>query len=96
MNIDVIFDNGGGITIQTTTYAHYYQDPAQAAEDYKLIISGADTGDWEGNEIDNRMEYDAEQVRNGGYLWLNPNDIKEKLYSDWGYNTQDFYNALLK
>ena len=98
MAIDVIMDNGGGITIQTDSYTHYYDDPAQAAEDYKQIIAGTDpvADGWDGNNPDGRMEYDCEQVRNGGYRWLSPDDIAARECADWGYNISNFYAALTR
>ena len=52
----VFFDNGGGITIQTETYCHFYQDPKHAATDVAAILDGKTTLHWDGNEPEHRLE----------------------------------------
>jgi hypothetical protein len=72
-NIEIIFDNGGGITLQKTTepyYMHNYNDANQVADDIQAIIDGSTPNDWDGNEYDDMValivvDYDDE--RNGGY-----------------------------
>jgi len=47
----LIFDNGGGLTLQlNNTYAHWYQNMNQAAEDLKAYIKDKNTEYWDGNE----------------------------------------------
>lgn len=53
--IQILFDNGGGITIQTPDFCHYYGDPAQAAADARAIFAGDSTEEWDGNEPEGRM-----------------------------------------
>jgi hypothetical protein len=98
MTINVILDNGGGVTIQTDKYAHYYTNPAQAAHDYNLLLGGSDTGEWDGNEPDIRQEYDNDIERNGGYLWLTQDDIASPTdhMRTWGRNAETFFAALEK
>lgn len=50
------FDNAGGITLQTSEFAHAYDDPAQAAEDYKHLADGGSTADWDGNDEDAKIQ----------------------------------------
>jgi len=79
-NIQIIFDNGGGITLQKTSkphYMHYYNDPCQTAEDIKALLSGDNPASWEGNEYGQEVGPDDEKqtildpsyddIRNGGY-----------------------------
>jgi len=101
MTINVIFDNGGGTTIIAEVngkkFAHGYDTGAQAAEDYKEMLNpDCDFDDWEGNDPDAIMEYDAEQIRNGGYLWLDKDDIAAptKRMTEWGHNAEAFFAAL--
>jgi hypothetical protein len=103
-DFDVIFDNGGGTTLQTDDgFAHYYDDAAQAANDVKVLLDGGDTSDWDGNEEEDgcRMEYDYDDERNGGYLWHSRADVERIVkaglleYADqFGYNSHEFYRAL--
>ncbi|MFA5387195.1 MAG: hypothetical protein WC322_02255 [Candidatus Paceibacterota bacterium] len=72
--IDIICDNGGGITLQyhgDDPYTHYYSDPAQVIEDLRAIEDGNSPEQWDGNEYDDEvMEYDHDIARNGGYRWF--------------------------
>lgn len=46
-----IFDNGGGITvIIDRKWAHSYDDPTQAASDYKEYKENGLSDDWDGHE----------------------------------------------
>jgi len=94
----VIFDNGGGITLQTTHYCHHYDNPAQAAHDVQALLRNEHPTRWEGNEPESRMIYDPEMDRNGGYKWHNRADVKEAIktgsvtWNGWR-NIQAFYEA---
>ena len=74
-DVDIIFDNGGGATLQTTIidgcrYAHQYNDMMQLAEDIQALVAGNDPVDWDGNEYDDEtglMDIDYDDERNGGY-----------------------------
>jgi len=99
VSFDLIFDNGGGITIQTSDYAHTYDSPRQAAEDMRAIMDGADPerDGWEGNELYNEdielMEYEPDVERNGGYRWyMNEVPTREDGNQSWG-NIEDFVKA---
>lgn len=100
----VIFDNGGGVTIQHPAYVHFYSDhdgPEQAAQDTKKLLSGADPGDWEGHEPEHLVEYDQQSVSRGDYRWIDLIEIAFVLeggelpedYSGW-LNVEEFFEAL--
>ncbi len=91
-SVEILFDNGGGITLQTEGYAHYYDDPAQAAHDYKVIADGGDTSDWDGNDGD------AEVTNYSGYRFYDHAEISAiiadgKHETSWG-NERAFFSAL--
>ena len=50
----VEFDNGGGTTVQTAKWSHYYATGKQAAADIKAIIEGASPAKdgWDGHDKD--------------------------------------------
>jgi len=95
----VIFDNGGGITIQTDDgFCHHYDYPAQAAQDVQILLDGGSTAGWDGNDGE-RMDYDGDVERNGGYLWHDEQHVRKVLAAGtydtpWGRNAQNFYEAL--
>jgi hypothetical protein len=99
----VILDNGGGITFQTPSYCHHYDDPKQAAKDVKTFLNTKEkypTIGWDGNEPENRLEYDYEIEKNGGYLWLSvadvtiPNIANAEFFGKFGQNYDEFFRAL--
>jgi hypothetical protein len=63
----LIFDNGGGITLQLPGYAHTYEDAEQCAEDIREWGDTHDTSGWDGNDEDAVFEPTTEQQANGGY-----------------------------
>lgn len=73
-NLDgtIIFDNGGGITLQLPDFAHYYGGYdgciEQAAEDLKNYLQDGKTDGWEGHEAEAAdLDPDYDEIRNGGY-----------------------------
>jgi hypothetical protein len=89
----IIFDNGGGITLQLgDEFAHFYQDAAQAAEDLKSFLEDPDTSDWEGHEEEAMdCEPTDEEIRNGGYrVYRDVEDLQPN--SGWR-NEEDFCAA---
>jgi hypothetical protein len=70
MDITIIADNGGGLTLQITTadgihYQHNYDDPEQCARDICDALKDGHTHKWEGNEA---------EVEEGNSQWLAPRD----------------------
>ena len=50
-NLDVVFDDGGGITVQARGFVHSYDDPKQAANDVKTILAtDYDPSQWDGDQ----------------------------------------------
>jgi len=101
-NATVIFDNGGGITLQLGEWGHWYQDPAQAACDYITYQQDGHADGWDGHEPDALdLDPDYDDIRNGGYRVYDETEIADALkeYQDgtldtgWG-NLQDFIAAL--
>jgi hypothetical protein len=64
----IIFDNGGGCTLQLSGWAHYYEDPRDAAHDLSLWLESPNTEGWEGSEPE-AMSCDptADEIGRGGY-----------------------------
>jgi len=92
----LIFDNGGGLTLQlNNTYAHWYQNMNQAAEDLKAYIKDKNTEYWDGNEEESmELNPQYDQIQNGGYRVYSLEDIvfiteEEYMDSGWG-NVRDF------
>jgi hypothetical protein len=77
MNIEIIFDNGGGITIQNTDdpyYIHYYDDATQAAQDIIDLNNGGDTAEWDGNEYEDYMSTQRQAAEEYGD---DPDDVPD-------------------
>lgn len=96
----VIFDNGGGVTLQTDDgFVHSYDDARHAAADVKILLDGGNTSIWDGNEIDEfgTQVYDADVERNGGYQWLDRYDVEsivtDKILDTSWRNMRDFFYA---
>lgn len=95
-NPRVIFDNGGGVTVQIwdgeNSYSHHYDDPQEAALDVAAWIEGENTYDWEGNDEDAMFDPTADELRNGSYrIWMIGDDIP----SDPGWdNMIDFFEMI--
>lgn len=99
----VIFDNGGGVTVQIHGWAHYYQDEAQAAADVAEWLKTKSTSGWDGHDVGAlACDPSNEDTRNGGYrTW----EIHQAPFGDefdgefpidsWG-NTSDFFGALIR
>ncbi len=100
IDFELIFDNGGGITLQSADYVHWYNDPAQAATDVKAILENNCTSGWEGHEPESRIEYEYDSVRNGGYRWMNRADLESAMSAsevvDSGRAFDEFFAALRK
>lgn len=59
-DFELLFDNGGGITLITPDYCHFYDRPDWAAESVVALLNGADPSDWDGNEPEFRRDRHAE------------------------------------
>jgi len=100
--LDVVFDNGGGITVQARGFVHSYEDAKQAANDVKEILKADyDPTQWEGDEPNCYQGFsaDPEIERNGGYTWLGREDITEAIKTGEledcdGYAMAEFFTAL--
>lgn len=94
-NFDLIFDNGGGITLQTTEFCHHFNGlEKEAAECVSELLDGSWPDGWEGNEPEHRMEYDHEMERNGGYNWLTSNDVMEVVGGLDKEEREDFLESI--
>lgn len=100
-NFAVIFDNGGGTTLQTAKFVHHYAEGCDCAREVRRLIAGENTDGWEGNEPEARLTYDYDAERNGGYCWHYRADVL-RIFADgelsmrdaWGANCESFYAAL--
>ena len=106
-DLDVVFDNGGLITVQGRGFVHSYDDPKQAAEDVKFILApDYDPSQWDSYSfsVDEPTCYqgisaDPEIERNGGYNWMDRGAIQDvielgELEECHGYAMRDFFQAL--
>jgi len=94
-NFDLIFDNGGGITLQTANYCHHFSGrEVEVAQSVSDIIDGAPIDYWEGNEPDCRTEYDADTERNGGYHWVTDNDVLDAVAVMSAEDREDFLDSI--
>ena len=60
IKFELLFDNGGGITLITPDYCHAYDRADWAASDVAALLNGADPCDWDGNEPEFRRDRHAE------------------------------------
>lgn len=96
-DLEVVFDNAGGVVVQCDEYAHCYDSPSQAWRDVKAILDGDDTADWEGNNEEDRWDCTDELWRSGGCRVYDLEDILQvlddgEIDSPWG-NVRDFFRA---
>ena len=98
-DLQIILDNGGGITVQCAAFTHSYDNAAQAADDVRELLAGADPSDWDGNEPSAAIAFTADDVRNGGYRVYDVADLRESINTQgqilcgW-HNETDFLAAL--
>ncbi len=98
VNATLIFDNGGGLTLQLGDWAHCYDNMEQAAKDFSVYLKDKNTIGWDGHE-DFAAELDPEydQIRNGGYRVYSAEEIIDECssedYTGWA-NIDDFCTAL--
>lgn len=98
--MNVIFLNSGTIVLQTDTYCHSYDNPKQAANDWREWETGGNTDDWDGNEPEGRIKYSYKEERNGSYQWFIPEDVVSVLIEELpipdGYAEHEFFHDLAK
>jgi hypothetical protein len=101
-DITVIFDNGGGITLQVVNvtgqdYQHAYDTSQieQCANDIHAALSGQNpSADWEGNDLDdddiNLLDPSEQQIENGGYRVVTVNCAEDlKCLADSGWDNAE-------
>ena len=101
-DLDVVFDNGGGITVQARGFVHGYSDAKQAARDVKNILAADyDPTNWEGDEPTcyAGAVADPEIERNNGYRWMSRQEIKTildkgEISNCWNWAMSEFFCAL--
>ncbi len=69
--LEVIFDNGGGVTMQGYKWQCSYNDGTRAGSDAAEILQGANPRlDWDLSPSEYRIAPTWEEIRNGGYqVW---------------------------
>ena len=95
--LEVVFDNGGGITVQCDGFTGNFDDPKVAAENIKAILDGAGAADWNSN-LDEPVQYTQDEIRNGGYRVFDAAEISATISngtidSSW-HNVRDVFGAL--
>jgi len=98
-NFDLIFDNGGGITLQTDDYCHHFSGlEKEAAEAVAELLAPGDpdhaTWGWDGDEPEHRIEYDAGTEGSGGYHWVTEGDVIEAVGQIPDEDRSDFLDGL--
>lgn len=78
LDFEVIFDNAGGITVQTENYCHHFlgREKAAAKMVSELLRPEATTEGWDGNEPEHRLQYDFDVERLGGCKWVCSADLR--------------------
>lgn len=91
--LEIVFDNGGGVTIQSPGFAHYYDDAAQAARDVRAYLDSESTDDWDGDDMAAYVDSD-----HAAYRVLSIEDVQNakaagEIETTWG-NVRAFMRAL--
>lgn len=97
----VIFDNGGGVTLQLgRAFAHHYQDAKQAAKDAMEYLRTGNTTGWEGHEEGATEAPSDEAQNNGGYRVMTFASVEEITRETWEnfnwQNQEDFFAEIQK
>ena len=102
--LQIVFDNGGGVTLQTSDgYAHYYQDMRLAAVDAMAFADSGSTDGWDGNDPDALINHTHDQINNGGYRVYDQDDVRDYMHvridedddnQSW-QNIRDFFGNIL-
>ncbi len=102
MDITIIADNGGGLTLQLVDdydqrYQHHYMSPTQCAGDIKIVQEDGSFEGYDGNEAEDEDGNDCwlyptyDQIRNGGYRILSADQLD--VESSWR-NIRELARAL--
>lgn len=96
----IIFDNGGGITLQLGEYACNTQSASDAAGLYIDYQRSGETEGWDGCDEDSvNLEPTDDEIRNGGYRVLDADEIAamigETPTSGWR-NIDAFFEQMAK
>lgn len=99
-NAELIFDNGGGLTMKLNNeYAHYYgaDEFDQASNDLVAYVRGADVRKYEGHEMESlALTPTYDEIANGGYRECHAEDlIGVDRDTSWG-NIDDFAKIINK
>ena len=92
----VIFDNGGGVTLQLPGYSHHYASGELAAVDYAAYLRDTDTTGWDGGDDDGSENLDPTdaEIRNGGYRVWNTSDFAD-AYGDTDFESEESWNNVI-
>lgn len=98
-SFEIIFDNGGGATLQVngTEYVHNYDDMQQLADDVRTLVDGANVADWDGNEPECYIDDETywEHAQNGAYCAIDQDTwMDDHADSSWG-NVRQFSEAVM-
>lgn len=99
VDLVVMEDAAGYITVATSRYIHEYGDPKQAAKDAILMLGGANTSTWDGNDPEVRQILDAvEAGEDNGCTLLSFTDLQNILRRganhSGGYALKEFIDIL--
>jgi hypothetical protein len=96
LNCAVMFDNGGGVSVEFDGWKHYYETCKDAARDYIEFVKLESAEDFEGDDEDVVIEYG--QCPNGGYKTINHKEIEEMVINNpdyfWGINEEEFITSI--
>lgn|SRR5690554_1546660 len=110
-NFDLIFDNAGGVQLQTDDgYTHHFDSGriVELAGTVSDLLDGAEAAYWDGNEEQIRQEYSPALEAGGAYNWLSSPSVIEAVSSlegdqrkDWidrigGWAEREFFTALFQ
>jgi len=101
INLTVIFDNGGGVTLQADNfdYGCVYDDGRLCAADVAMLLAGGSVAGWEGSDDDATLFSPSDDdIANGGYRIYDEADIRATIESgvidtSWA-NINDFFVSL--
>lgn len=71
----IIYDNGGGITLQLPGFTHTYQDASQCIGDIVAWLEEGSTDGWCGNDESAVFEPTLHDLQNGGYQVVSVADM---------------------